>query len=675
MQIKPIFVLLILLLSVVSSMAVTIYPDTDLLAGGFTLNSKATLDIPYIEIGDTWINTSWGNITFANNTVSQHNIIELNGEHNLGNYTTSITFDLYAPSDWTVSSLSMAVITANNNIDINTTPSYTQSGDFRQYIYTYNPNTLINSDMGYFDVNIWASAENTTWTYTGNRSWSNLFQVYDLDPAYNASSDYLTDTYRLNLTWDSGNHSDYDVLVRNNNSLPSSPSDGYIVQNLSSNSSNYFNDSDVLSTRYYTVFSYNTTTNSFSAGLNLNWGAVVMQCYDESNSTGLTFDVLITNEALETLNLQDLTNSHYLDMNNIPYGTNTLFYVSADNYESSTYYYNLVLNNFYNFTFYLPLAMPSGGVDDDDYDPENETYSHLYRFIVVNEIDQPLEGAKLHVMKYMNESDEWRDVSILLTDANGQADTYLLAGQGIIYKIQISKEGYITQTSDFIPDTDYYGAYYPKTFRLIREAIETPIIVTGFDIITWDAYFLSGDNNTLYVDYVDSTGNTTIGNIKIYQNGTILSYTYNFTSSSFNITWTNANHSMYGYKVMLSITSHPDITGGNFSDIQIIERYHTPDEDMFDFSWALEIDFVGVLGENPLGWVNVVVLFLGLLIIVSMGKQWIGLGIIGLGAVLFIVQRIIGLPGFTLIQLSVIPFFILYGFLVIVARNKKEVKI
>ena len=514
----------------------------------------------------------------------------------------------------------------------------------------------------------------TLWQISSGNSSANT--TYTIDPPYDDVMDY--NYPYLNLSWSRGDRSIQEVVVSRNDTWATSvnQSGNWIRQN----STNIYYNTSETEMRYYTIWSYNNTDNIYSViGLNILWGALSMQCHDENNNTGLTFDVLITNNALETLNLWDLTNPYHIGMNDIPYGDNTIFYVSSDNYESRTYYYDLALNHFYDLVFYLPLAIPpgageGGGDDPSGYDPENNTYSHLYRFIVVNEIDQPIEDAKINVMRYINASDEWLNVSVLLTDANGQADVYLLAGQGILYKINIVKEGYVTQTTDFIPDPNYFGVYYPKTFRLIREAIEQPVIITGYDIVTWDAYFLADDNTTLYIDYSDSTGNTTDGNIKIYQNGTNLTYTYNVISSSFSITWTEGNHSLYDYEVVLSIINHPDITDNNFTDIRIIERFYTPDEAMFDFSWSLELDFVDVLGENPLGWLNLIIGFLGIMMLVSVGKQWAGLGIIGLGALLFVVQRIIGLPGFTLIQLSVIPFFLLYGFLVIIARNKKEVR-
>jgi len=619
------------------------------------------------EVGEyTWGNwSSWWNFTFADSrsTPTQTNPYPTNNSENIGLIPTlNITVD---DSD----SLDLLNVTWSSNssgswINFGTNNSINISGG-AETIHQTNNNFSETNRTYYWNVSV------TDGNFTDTETYNFQTITRYIDPPYNGSSSYDTTNFKVNLTWLRANESTREIVVQNNNSYPTTPTDGWVRQN---STNTWFNES-INYSAYFAVWSYNDTNGYYSlTGLDIPWGALGMQCFDEMNNTALTFDVLITNEDLETLYLQDLTNIHYLDLYDIPYGDDTIFYVSSDDHESRTYYYDLVVNNFYNLTFYLPLALPPGGTEDPDYDPENETYSHLYRFIVINEIDQTLEDAKIQVLRYINESDEWLNVSILFTDANGQADVYLLAGQSILYKVRISKDEYVTQTSDFIPDPDYYGAYYPKTFRLIREAVEQPEIVTGFDVITWDAYFLSGDNTTLYVDYLDSTGNTTTGNIKIYQNGTNLSYTYNFTNSSFSITWTNANHSLHDYKVVLTITNHPDITEGNFSDIRIIERYYTPDEAMFDFSWALEVDFVDVLGENPLGWVNVIVFFLGTLIVVSVGKQWAGLGIIGLGAILFVVQRVMGLPGFTLVQLAVIPFFILYGFLVIIARNKKEVR-
>lgn len=521
---------------------------------------------------------------------------------------------------------------------------------------------------------LWSSIN---WTYNGTNyhQFSGGYASFNaittqIDPPYNGSSDYDTNNQRINLTWTRGNNSDREIVVQNNNSYPTTPTDGWVRQN---SSNTYFNGSITYSA-YFTIWSYNSTAKLYSdTGLNMPWGAIKMQCYDESNYTALTFSVLITNETLVTTYLEDITNGYLVDLNDIPFGEDTIFYVSSDDYNSRTYYYDLEVNTFYNFSFFLPYALVDE--DDPDYDPDNVTYSHLYRFIVNNEIGYPLEDAKIEALLYLNETGEWETTSISYTGANGQSDIYLLAGQGILYNMRISLDGYDTQINEFTPDPDYYGVYYPTTYVLVRTAVDIPDIVTGFDIIDWDAYYISGDNTTMYISYEDSTGNTTAGEISIYRNGTDFVYSYSFTSSSFDITWTLGNHSLYDYNVLLNISGHPDITGGYFNDTRIVSRYETPHEHKINTAWALEVDFVEILGENPMGWLNLVIFFFGIFILVSLGRQWAGVGIIALGGILFVFELIIGLPGFTLLQLTVIPFFLLYGVLAQIAKGKKDVKI
>jgi len=46
----------------------------------------------------------------------------------------------------------------------------------------------------------------------------------------------------------------------------------------------------------------------------------------------------------------------------------------------------------------------------------------------------------------------------------------------------------------------------------------------------------------------------------------------------------------------------------------------------------------------------------------------------GVGGLLFLFQTLVGLP-LTVPQLAIIPFFLVYGFLVEIAKSKKEARI
>lgn len=175
-------------------------------------------------------------------------------------------------------------------------------------------------------------------------------------PPYNGQSNYNTSTNRLTLSWSRGLYSDEEVVVKKSGSYPSSPFDGSQMQ---FNDSTSYNENNVFVGAYYTVWSFNDTNGTYSqTGLNIPWGALGINCVNESNpAQQIHYDIEITNQnATIVYAATDLYGVTYIDYNNIPYGDNTIFVVrnSSGLYYQRVYYYDLEINSFRNFTFYLP---------------------------------------------------------------------------------------------------------------------------------------------------------------------------------------------------------------------------------------------------------------------------------------------------------------------------------
>jgi len=294
--------------------------------------------------------------------------------------------------------------------------------------------TLIYNESGFAFTDLSLELETTYhyqfWSFTnwtdGGTIYNNFSPIYNttsstthiIYPPYNGASSYDTTNLKVNLTWTSGNNSDYDIVIQNNNSYSNSPTDGWVRQNNTSNSSNYFNTT-IITNAYFTIWSYNESSDCYSStGLNIPWGAIALSCYSENNpETALTFDIEISNSSFTvTYAANDLTNPHYLDMEDIPYGVGTIFQVSSDGYETRSFTYDILQNAFYNLTFYLPLSIPSGGTSDPDYD-ENETYSEDYVIHVVGPqseygVDPPIEDAEVIIRKYINTTGQYETVGV-----------------------------------------------------------------------------------------------------------------------------------------------------------------------------------------------------------------------------------------------------------------------
>lgn len=303
--------------------------------------------------------------TFIPNVNSSRTLIELNGFYSIGNYTTLLNTTLYLPSPWTCDKFYIRILnTTTHALYENITTGFTiitTNPLYKYYLKIYNPaKSMIGVKQ--FDVDIYVTIKyGTVPIIQGNRTFSNLFRIYNITAPYNYTSSYNTTTTSLNLTWHAGNYTDRYIVVRkNSSSFPTSITDGYIVQNLTKKS---YNESSVLSTRAYSVFGYNKTTRSFSAPLCVPWGAIGTNCFNESNpSQAIPFDLEVSNQGGTIVYKRTgLTNTHFIDVNNIPYGTNTVFILDSVGYKQRIYYKDIALNTFYNFSFYLPPSQTHGG--------------------------------------------------------------------------------------------------------------------------------------------------------------------------------------------------------------------------------------------------------------------------------------------------------------------------
>lgn len=295
--------------------------------------------------------------TFVPTCTSQHSMIELNGYYGIGNYTTYLNTTLYLPSGWTVDSLYLRIINTTGITYDNLTSGFTISNidaTHKRYNKLYNPsNTMTGSEL--MDVNVYCSMSYMGIPiYEGNTTFTNRFTLYDIDAPYNGTASYNTTTQALNMTWDPGNYTNRYIVVRKTGTAyPTTPTDGTVVQN---DTIRTYNESHVDTSRAYSVFGYNTTTRSFSEALNIPWGAIGVNCYNESKPIqAIPFNLEVSNQqGTIVYKRTGLTNTHYIDVQDIPYGTNTIFILESTGYKQRIYYKDITLNTFYNYSFYLP---------------------------------------------------------------------------------------------------------------------------------------------------------------------------------------------------------------------------------------------------------------------------------------------------------------------------------
>jgi len=432
-------------------------------------------------------------------------------------------------------------------------------------------------------------------------SWSeHMFTLlcggYHPDPPYNGSSSYDIPSNTINLTWERGNYSNQEIVVGKSSGYPSSPSDGTVWQN----STNLFYNFTVNETQYFTVWSYNATTNTFSStGLDIPWGVLGISVFNESKPWEAVdpFGLLISNqEGTDTYQDSSVSNILYLNYVDIPFGTNTIITINASGYRSRTYYYDFVANHFYNLTLYIPPLEtetdPGGG--DDGGSGENFSTTRPYTFRVIDEDTYPISNVRINVKRYFNTTDSWENVSILLTDGYGQATDDFIPG--VQYKLFASKTGYASVVGqDWEPDPIFYGSNYPVIIQMNSKEIDIDSL--GF----WDIIVFNGtlfDDNSLHIVVNDFHENITNLQLYVYElyNGSQTILGVNSSTSQTNLFIYNGVNTSREFLLVLHM-NHSEL--GYVEQQILVEPLRSPSIDIDEIEDKIE----GAAGGFELGYV------------------------------------------------------------------------
>jgi len=437
--------------------------------------------------------------------------------------------------------------------------------------------------------------------------------VDHVDPPTDGVSVYDTTNNRLNLSWTNDARSDYQVVVQRNDTYSTSAtqSGNWIRQNASTA---YINISwTETSGGYFTIFSYNSTANMYSynnatpLGLNIPWGALAVNVYNESNSSqGITFNIEISNsDSTDVYYGYEKTNTLYLDLYDIPYGDDTIFVITASGYRERTFYYDLELNNFYNYSFWLPpYTTPSdpGGGDPgggDDGGGGNVSTTRLYFIQIVNELNQPIADTEIQIRKYINATSQYKNLTILNTDGYGYASAWLIPNS--VLRLFVFADGYEDAISEWITDPVYYGLSYPKIIQMEFIDVEPTPPVIEPEEISFTGYI---EDDILYLTYLDNTNQTLNTQIYIYEidsttGDTSLNYTDSKTSNmSFTISITVNTSNSY---VVHLFHNHTTFGGQKRTLTFDAEYISTNSEEKLDS--LLDV----LIGENMFGWCNLLI--------------------------------------------------------------------
>jgi len=162
------------------------------------------------------------------------------------------------------------------------------------------------------------------------------FRTMPPDSVTNQTWRLSSGTLDLTLNWTKGNYSDYTLIRRDSDSYPSSVTDGTLVYN---NTGNGTIDTSLDQAYLYTFWAYNSTWNSYSDPVFLNWSASWLNCYNETNQNNITdWKVEIANnDGSEVYVSENNNNSHIINISDLPSGNDVTFTFSADGYHLRTY--------------------------------------------------------------------------------------------------------------------------------------------------------------------------------------------------------------------------------------------------------------------------------------------------------------------------------------------------
>jgi len=560
-------------------------------------------------VNDTKISLTWSRDENSNNTYIERNTV----------------------SDW---ARGAGTIVYNS-----TGTSYTDTGLTPGQIYYYRA-------WSYSNVNN---------IFSGNYTTSNVM-ITEPAPPTNAGFTAVNSS-AVNITWTGGTGANTSILVRNTNAAPTSVTDGTIVYN---GTNNYYvdtiNTGDIY---YYSVFSFANWTNPdasiFSSGYaTLSTGGLTINVYDEDSLNGLTFDVFISNEdGSQVYNYTGATNPLFINETEVPTGSISI-QINVSGYYDRFYYITLNSGAYYILNAYVPEAVTGTELKALNV-AGPQTYFNT---------NPPIEDATVKINKYINETVGYESISIIKTDANGQCFLYLKNDES--YKINITKNGYVTETSD-ITTADAIDSY---TFRIYPNDYTSDEYFSFNEQVTFTVE-MSGEYmqlGNITVTFIDSNNTMIDTDIYVYEvyNGitTLVNHSHN-TSNSFSYKISGINTSRDHY-AKLFYNSTVDFYDSSPLDIWIflIHLFHG-DREPFSFNDRV-VDVIGpfVINDVNVGWHIILSLVVAFSFLILLGPYDTGLALIGCGLIIGLTQGIFSLwftDTFPTALITLIPIFIIAG--------------
>jgi len=495
----------------------------------------------------------------------------------------------------------------------------------------------------------------------------------------------------LNITWTIGTGAATTLIVRKSDSSPTTVTDGTVMYN---STGTHYIATDLTGNYYYRLWSYANET--YSSSVALDFGALVVSCYDEETNGSLYFDVFVSNQSgSQTYESRNNTNPLIINVaDNLPIDDQVSIHVSAaSNYSDKTETFTGYDGDENTTVTYVVLLQPPESkaltnvtcrnasastnsypaftLDDDvitilanaadefsqitvnytHYEYESRTY---YRDLTTNHvfvINAYLPSADDKILCRITVIDEisqavddayveimrningsWAIIASRYTDGNGQVDVFLV--DGVLYKFIISKTDYVTEYADWTPSADAPT----HTFQLEAEELEPDEDLYFDDYITFNGY-TNFTANMLYVNYTDVLNETINTAIYIYE--------YNYSDYTNTLIYSDTRSANYDFQISTSINSsnaHTVVLYVNHTNFGFVTRTIYFEGNITTITTPARGESLLTLNykSNPFGWTNTITWIILLIIYFNYGQRDAGIGLIFSGVFLLFINSYVG---------------------------------
>jgi hypothetical protein len=459
-----------------------------------------------------------------------------------------------------------------------------------------------------------------------------------------ASARLVVGTTDINVTWTKGTNATNTLVRRKTFDYPSTIIDGNAIYN--DTGSYVVNDSSDTAW-YYSLWSIATVNSSlvYSVVAYTEIGGLNINCYDENTTTPIAlWDIFITNYiGTETYTNESATNTHTIDINDVPKGSKVKIVINATGYKSRTYYLTITSTTWTTLNVYLP----------------DENATEYYLLNVQDQYDEPIQDAYMQIKRNINGT--FTLISSSYTDSDGYMFIYLIPDIELL--IEINKSGYVDSFNHYAPDP----IVYTKSFRMYLENLTVYPNATG-DIIIVNATM--NTNNTIYICYNDKATGTTDTHFFIYEyyNKTLtLKFTQNDTSTNQLCFYATVTNTSRMHVIYLDL---------NHSDLGYVQEYKTYIQplrsDRYTTNWLLNRlqDVFGTSDQiKPEGFIIYLPALIVLFAFLALNAP--GFGVLGSGIyILWVTSYVIFQNAETFVILGTV--LLLFGVMALVTKQRDK---